>query len=967
VVEPGFMKKVLIFALILAFLIGGALFLRQAGTPGPAPAVEGDVTAVEPESSTEVQFYQTLDTAPAPVLSPDEALQAFHIAPGFEIELVAAEPLVEDPVAMAWDEHARLYVVEMRGYMPDAYGNGSEEPVGQVVRLEDTDGDGQMDKSEIVLGGMVNPRAVAVVNEGVLIAEPPNLWLCAQPTRESLCESKTRIGDYATDVGAANVEHMENGLLQGLDNWMYNAKSNRRMRIVNGEMVVEEGLTRGQWGLTKDNYGRLMYNHNSTWIQADLFQGEDMVVAGLPGRIKGTGVNLTNPPKVFSVRVNPGVNRAYLDGTLRKDGRLNNATGVSGLVAYRGDQFPRQFANDVFVPESAGNVVAQFELVEEGMQLQANQRTYPDKTWGKRDFLGSTDERFRPVDAMNGPDGSLYIIDMYRGIIQDNHFLTEQLREQIFQRGLDTPIGMGRIWRVRHSEGNATEPVVLAGASTGQLLQALSHDNGWVRDTAQRLLIKSTDNVEDELSDIALGENGIAALHAIWTLHAREELKPELVERLLQVEEAHRQIQALRAGYSLLGEEKLLELAGQLQAAPLAVVVQLVYSLSDYSDSPEVRATLLTLLKQHGDSELLRHAVVRAAVQNEIEFLKEAMFAGEFSQETPSAKEILTSLGRNATLGLRQDISSGEVDEASAGKLLSFVQSIEEERAWQELAFLLGMKRATRVRGFVPAQLSSAPGLFADMSIGEDDPRWEARLQARRAFTWPGDEVAQGMRPLTPTQRALYDKGEAFYVQCGACHGDDGKGVSGLAPALADASWVTGPPERLARIILQGMSGPVEVNGVTFDGVMPPHGHVKELDDDTLSGLMTYIRRSFGNSASPISPQKVRKIRADSSARKAPWTAEELLNVTIDRGYGRYVGEYSVSFITISIFEKPDGLYFSVPMTAEGKMEPVDDTLFRVEAGDDVVDIEFIVDKDGSVNKLIMHRKGERIPVNRKD
>ena len=89
---------------------------------------------------------------PAAVLSPEEALDAFSIAPGFEIELVAAEPLVEDPVAMAWDEYGRLYVVEMRGYMPDAYGTGSEEPVGQVVRLEDTDGDGRMDTSEVFLG-----------------------------------------------------------------------------------------------------------------------------------------------------------------------------------------------------------------------------------------------------------------------------------------------------------------------------------------------------------------------------------------------------------------------------------------------------------------------------------------------------------------------------------------------------------------------------------------------------------------------------------------------------------------------------------------------------------------------------------------------------------------------------------------------------------------------------------------------
>ncbi|MCP4829730.1 MAG: cytochrome c, class I, partial [Proteobacteria bacterium] len=377
-----------------------------------------------------------------------QAVAAFRIAPGFEIELVAAEPLVEEPVAMAWDEHGRLYVVELRGYMRDAYGNDSNAPLGQVVRLEDTDGDGRMDSSEVFLGGLVNARAVAVVNEGVLVAEPPHLWLCEVPSRESLCDRKRRVGDYAVDV-ESNVEHMENGLLQGLDNWLYNAKSNRSLRLESGELLERRGSSRGQWGITRDAVGRLLYNHNSTWLQADLFAGEDLVQAGRMRQLKGLGVNLTSPAPVYSVRVNPGVNRAYLPDTLRADGRLNQATGVSGLVAYLGDQFPRRYHGDVFVPEVAGNVVAQFEMREEGIALTAEQQLYADSRWGKRDFLGSTDERFRPVDAYNGPDGALYIIDMYRGIVQDDHFLTDELREQIFQRQLDAPIGMGRIWRIR--------------------------------------------------------------------------------------------------------------------------------------------------------------------------------------------------------------------------------------------------------------------------------------------------------------------------------------------------------------------------------------------------------------------------------------------------------------------------------------------------------------------------------------
>ncbi|WP_438985654.1 DUF7133 domain-containing protein, partial [Aequoribacter sp.] len=137
--------------------------------------------------------YTQLDTEPAPILNPQEALEAFRIAPGFNIELVASEPLVEDPVAMAWDEYSRLYVVEMRGYMPDIFGNGKNDPVGQIVRLSDTDGDGVMDESEVFMDKLINPRAVAVVNDGVLVGVPPDLWLCRLPEPDAVCDQPERI------------------------------------------------------------------------------------------------------------------------------------------------------------------------------------------------------------------------------------------------------------------------------------------------------------------------------------------------------------------------------------------------------------------------------------------------------------------------------------------------------------------------------------------------------------------------------------------------------------------------------------------------------------------------------------------------------------------------------------------------------------------------------------------------------
>jgi glucose/arabinose dehydrogenase/mono/diheme cytochrome c family protein len=919
------------------------------------------------ENREQVSFYKTLDTAPAPVLSPEEALEAFRIAPGFEIELVAAEPLVEDPVAMAWDEYGRLYVVEMRGYMPDAYGTGDEEPVGQVVRLEDIDGDGRMDKSEVFLGELVNPRAVAVVNDGILIGEPPNLWLCELLEKEALCSERRRIGGYADSKDAANVEHMENRLLPGLDNWMYNSKSARRMRVRNGELETAEGKYRGQWGISKDDMGRLFYNHNSSWLQADFFHADDMVIPGVETALHGVGVTLTDPSEVFTVRVNPGVNRAYLEGTLRPDGRLNTATGASGLVVYRGDQFPEAFRGHAFVPESAGNVVAQFALSDHGIAIEAEQQVYADEQWGQRDFLGSTDERFRPVDAANGPDGALYIIDMYRGIIQDDHFLTEELREQIFQRGLDKPVGKGRIWRIRHSEGRQDRTLTsLADAGTLELVSALKRDNGWVRDTAQRLLLSRTDDVSAALAETASADATVPALHAIWALHGRNELNTNLVLKLASAPDSQRQIQALRAGVQLLDAGQLVGLSAALQDADESVVMQYALALGTHANDVAARRVLGGLLDTAQDSPFVRQAVVRAVLGNELEFLAELLAGGRLVEETASASTALSAIAASAYRSIRGDLGSAETPDPALLELLSLVESQVGEQGWQQIAMLSGFESVLMDDGFVPATFAAPPTIFTDATVSEKDPLWDARLRARRAFTWPGDEMALGIKPLSPEQLALMELGRQYYPTCGNCHGKSGAGTAGLAPALAGASWVTGPPEWLGRIILQGISGPIEVNGEQWDGVMPPHGHLEALDDETLAGLMTYMRRSWGNKADPVSIEQVTEIRQASASRSSTWTVDELQQVPFDRGLDRYVGKYSVSFVTITISERKEGLYMKVPMYGEGPMSQVSENTFTgTNSGQDIKAV-FELPEEGPATKFVLYTGSEKITFKRK-
>ncbi len=583
----------------------------------PAAAQRGDREGHEMK-----QVWRQFEVPESTPLAPAEAMATFRVAPGFRVELVAAEPLVEDPVAMAWDERGLLYVVEMRGFMPNVDGIGEQEPVGRVVVLEDLDDDGAMDRSGVYLDGLVSPRAIAAVSGGILIGEPPNLWFCLteqEPDGLPRCARRERLLEYG-DPDPDELEHTENGLLWALDNWIYNAKSDRRFRLrrtASGGIRVEVDRTlfRGQWGIAQDDWGRLYYNTNSRFLFADLLPPEPTLIDTPSSRDRAPGINerLVHDETVYPVRVNPGINRGYVDRMLRPDGRLAVTTSVSGVAIYRGDQFPAFFHGDAFVPEPAANAVAHFDLVpgpivDGAPTLAAEHRRYGDPEWLEREFLASTDERFRPVDVKVGPDGGLYVIDMYRGILQHVRFVTTYLREYILEHGLDRPLGMGRIYRIVW-EGESDEAAPIRRQSpalntTGDRIAALADPNGWRRDTAQRLLVE--DGVDDSgrQSLVALARTGRAPLtriHAMWTLAGLNELDGATVLSAVAQSDTWLVVHALRAGGQVLAE------SGSGRAA--------IAELLD-SASPQVRAEALLALgaaARTGDAWARNQLAERAA------------------------------------------------------------------------------------------------------------------------------------------------------------------------------------------------------------------------------------------------------------------------------------------------------------------------------------------------------------------
>ncbi|MYF09812.1 MAG: cytochrome c, class I [Gammaproteobacteria bacterium] len=821
--------------------------------------------------------HKAFDTPPAPVLTPAEALGSFALAPGFAIEPVAAEPLIEDPVAIAWDEAGNLYAAEMRGFMPDTYGTGQDAPVGAVVRLSDQDRDGVYDRREVLADQLVLPRAVAIVNEGLLIAEPPNLWLCPNTDGSAAtidCEGRISLGAYGDQPGS--VEHAENGLLMGLDNWLYSAKSARRLRIVGGELVSEPTLFRGQWGISKDNAGRLYYNTNSVLLLGDSYDAQALVRAGNSGA-PGLNARISGRDRMFAVRVNTGVNRAYVPGVLREDGRLDQPTSASGMAVYRGDQFGPEHADDVFVAEPAANAVARLRLHRDGLKVSAEHVLYPDDQWTQREFLASTDERFRPVDVKVGPDGALYVVDFYRGVIQDHVFISDELRAQAKERGLERPLGMGRIWRISRQDGGGPEREFGAAAAPEALLEWLGHLNGWQRDTAQRLLIADQgQGLRQRLAEIAASGPPLAAVHALWTLQGRGELTKADVLQALAHGDARVRLAGLEAGADLLSEA---ELRGLMAGSEDRVFMQhLILSLAPHGASPAVRQHLVGQLVADGGNAYKRAAVQAAAFGQEPELLQGLLASGAWNAEIEAATTFVANL---VSQGLRGDSrqAAGWLDVAAA----------QQGRAWLARAILEGFFALTRDEGFARLQLAEPHPVFS----AEDSELWPAIARARRSVTWPGDDLPANAKPLTPLQQRHRERGAQYYeAQCATCHGADGAGLESLGPPLAGTSWVTGPSEVLARIVLHGLSGPIEVNGEAWNGVMPGHAAMPGFDDETAAGLLTHLNRSWGHAGRAIDADFMARIRRETEGRVQLWTASELALVPVNTHYAKYQGRY---------------------------------------------------------------------------
>lgn len=504
---------------------------------------------------------------PAPVLSLEDAMKSFQIAEGFSIAPFAAEPMIEKPVALDYDPAGRLWVCEMIGYMLDIDGAEEDKPHGRIVVLEDTDQDGKADKRTVFLDKVLLPRAVAVYPDGLLYATQESLLFIKRDGLKPVGQPVVAVKNY---IQGGNVEHRANGLVRGLDNWLYNAKSAQRIRRSGDNWIVENTPFRGQWGVAFDNFGRIYTNSNSQFLV-----GESIAPNLLEGNTaldtKTSSAVLLGSNKPFPIRVTPGVNRAYMqksngygENTLDPETfKLLTCTGAAGLTIYRGSNFPTEWVGQGLITESSINLVKAMKVTESDGTLMA-EHTYKDKEW-----LASTDERFRPVNIYNAPDGSVHLLDMYHGIIQHKTYVTSYLRDYYTGQKLDGPgKGHGRIYRITAKGGKVEKVPDMETMPDAQLMAFLFHPNGWHRDMAQRVLGDRDANAETVLRLTLLAANAgqpLGRIHALWTLEAMGKLTAVPVEGAIGSGDKKLVLSALWAA-STLPHPELLKLEKELIA-----------------------------------------------------------------------------------------------------------------------------------------------------------------------------------------------------------------------------------------------------------------------------------------------------------------------------------------------------------------------------------------------------------------
>jgi putative membrane-bound dehydrogenase-like protein len=759
-------------------------------------------------------------------LSPTDSAKLIQVPPGFEAALFASEPDIVNPIHVAWDERGRAFVIETIDYPNNLQaGNVGND---RIKICEDTDGDGRADKFTIFADKLSVPTSLIFANGGVIATNGTDLVFLKDTDGDDVADVReTRITGFSmrdTHAGPSNLRY-------GFDNWIYATIGYSGFEGTVGGQPLK--FTQGLFRFTPDaqKLEYLQPTTNNTWglgfteefsILGSTANGNPSWVFTLPReRYEALGLNQPRTPRADD---NPFFYPSSMD--IRQVDVHDKYTSGAGHAFYTARRFPADYHNRAaFVTEPTGKLVGVFDVEPDGASFKARQRP--------NNIFNSADAWTSPVAAEVGPDGALWICDWYNLIVQHNP------TPSVASSGVDAETGKGnayqtplrdksygRIWRV-YPQGSANEPAPrLDPSNADTLVAALRHSNLLWRLHAQRLLVEGRHRTTASALRALLTEGGLTSIHAFHTLAGLDQLDAETVKAALAspefgVRRAAFEI-AARSYPDLLRQHFLGGTSIYLPAAGAREWLELFGALSRLPASPEVGRRLFLIATANED-----------------------LFPAD------------PSLAAGWQIAARAHAGSVIADAFAANFPLAKLDQPLAAQVVQLIAWSAGNGPAAR-----DTVLDAA---------GQHDNAF-ARYIASSLATTPAPATAPVVQ-FAPDPEVHLRGAQVYNSTCVACHGIDSKGVPDVFPPLAGSEWVTGPADVPIRIMLNGLVGPITVDGAKYNSVMPP---LPQLSPAEMADVLTYVRQSFGNDASPVTNEEVIANRRTHGQRKEFWTAEEL-------------------------------------------------------------------------------------------
>ena len=602
-------------------------------------------------------------------LSPEESMKTFQFAENFKAEIFAAEPLVIDPVDMEFDEEGNAYVVSMI----DAYKPDSVKGKDKIIMLKDLNNDGNADTAIVFADNLREATSVLPWKGGLLIAAAPNILYYKDTTGDGRADLKEIL---FSGFFTGNEEAQITNLRFGIDNWIYANNTGQagevhfsenpggpalqmrgsdfRFRLDRKQYELTTGA--GQFGLALDDWGHRFFTTNSIHIQQAVAPKRYLTRNPfLPSGLKSGAVNISDhDPIMFQISETPywrqertdRRNKEYQENKLdRVEYARDHFTGASGGTFYGGDAFPEEYYGNIFTTDVAGNLLHRDMLVESDSEPYYVAKQGEQEK--KKEFMATTDTWFRPANFSVGPDGYLYVIDMYRQHIETPLSIPEDLQTDMDMNAGNT---MGRIYRIVPANDNKAKSVKadLKNASAARLVETLSHKNRWWRTTAQRLLLERQDKSVIPMVKTLFAESSDprTRLHVLYVLEGMDALDAGIVkEALMDPSPGVRENAAILA-------EKFPACLSQLQQLvednSIRVAYQATLSLGEFKDKGII-PWLAKSVVLHGKSKWFRAAVLSSDAGSSIELL-DALSNSNFADKaadwkTDFYKELAETIG----------------------------------------------------------------------------------------------------------------------------------------------------------------------------------------------------------------------------------------------------------------------------------------------------------------------------------